>query len=197
VALPRCRQGILQSDTPQPIIYTFVAHISADGLAAFALLSYASARDQQGIASVCAGQQGAGVTTYQMAAGCTLTSCTDLAALLGPSIAQHDNAILAAEQDGSVANWTAVYQLTSRQVTAQYSPAAFAALLNRQVVSVGKITAISAPLTAPVVQFTPEGQAYCAVQQTVKIEHNGRQSTQTLLSYYVVENGAWLFWFTA
>jgi hypothetical protein len=193
----RCLQGSLQGDNPVPILFTFLAHISSDGLAAFATLAYANARDPVGTTNLCKlGQGTTGVTTYQLAAGCTLDSCTELATLTGPDVAKHDTSLLAAEKNGSVANWTAVYQLTSRQVTAQYSPEDFAALLNQQVRSVGKITAISAPASNPPVEFTPEGQAYFSVRQSVTYQHGGSSHTKTLTSYYVLENGTWLFWFT-
>jgi len=86
--------------------------------------------------------------------------------------------------------------MTSRQITAQYSLEGFAALLNQQVKSVGKITAISTPATNPAIEFTPEGQAYFSVQQTVTFRHGGHSHSKTLTSYYVLENGAWLFWFS-
>ena len=110
---------------------------------------------------------------------------------------EHDAALLAAEENGNLSNWTNVYNLTSRQVTAQYLPADFQTLFNQQVASVGKITSISTPVTSPVAEFTPEGQAYFAVTQTVKIQHSGVTHTRTLTSYYILENGTWLFWFTA
>ena len=196
-APPRCLKGSLQGDTPVPILFTFLAHISSDGLAAFATLSYANVQDRIGTSDLCQQGQGtAGVTTYQLAVGCTLSSCTELATLTGPSVASHDSALLTAEQNGSVSNWSPVYQMTSRQVTAQYSVDDFAALLNQQVKSVGKITSISAPPANPTVQFTPEGQAYFSVQQIVTYRHGGSSHTKTLTSYYVLENGTWLFWFT-
>jgi hypothetical protein len=193
----RCLQGTLQGNTTVPILFTFLAHISSDGLAAFATLSFANPRDTVGTTNLCKlGQGTTGVTTYQLAVGCTLAGCTDLATLAGPSVANHDGALLKAEQNGSVNNWRPVYQMTSRQVTAQYSLEGFAALLNQQVKSVGKITAISTPAAAPEIAFTPEGQAYFSVQQTVTYRHNGNSHTKTLTSYYVLENGAWLFWFS-
>ncbi len=157
-ASPRCLKGNLQGDTPVPILYTFLAHISSDGLAAFATLSYANVQDQVGMSNLCQKGQGTtGVTTYQLAVGCTLGSCTELATLTGPSVANHDSALLTAEQNGSVSNWSPVYQMTSRQVTAQYSLEDFAALLNQQVKSVGKITAISAPPANPTSPVHPGG----------------------------------------
>ena len=196
-ALPRCLKGNLQGDTPLPILYTFLAHISSDGLAAFATLSYASVQDGVGTSNLCQQGQGTtGVTTYQLAVGCTLGTCTELASLTGPSVAKHDSALLTAERNGSDSNWRPVYQMTSRQVTAQYSLADFAALLNRQVKTVGKITSISTPPANPSVQFTPEGQAYFSVQQTVTYQHDGSSHSKTLTSYYDLEDGAWLFWFT-
>ena len=197
--VPRCQDGILQSDATSPIsiVYTYLAHVSSDGMAAFATLSYASAQDQLGVAVLCKGVQGPGVTTYQMSAGCTLASCTDLSSLTGPTVASYDTALLAAEQNGSLSNWSSVYKLTSSQVTAQYDPADFANLLNQQVASVGKITSISTPLANPTVEFTPEGQAYFAVAQSVTYVRSGSTHKQSLTSYYILENGGWVFWFSS
>jgi hypothetical protein len=194
-----CLDGVLQSDTNNPanpdvFAYTFVAHISSDGLAAFATLSYVSTQDQAAVAEFCKGIQVPGVTTYQLSSGCTLTSCNDLTAITGPTVASYDAALLQAEQNG---NWDDVYKQTSRQVTAQYQAGDFAALLNQQVAAIGKITSISTPLTNPVVEFTPEGQAYFAVTQTVTFQHSGANHSQELTSYYILENGIWDYWFSS
>jgi hypothetical protein len=201
-----CTPGFLLSDSkqPTPIAVSFLSHISQDGLAAFATLSYI-ASDQKSVRTLCAGlaQKGVGVgalggaTTYQLQAGCTLDSCDDLTAAAGPAVDQYDAAVLAAEQNGSVANWSSVYKETSQQITAQYPVVQdFATLLNQQVASVGKITQISEPASPPAPEYTPEGQAYFEIQQTVTVVGKGGTSTRKLISYYLLESGAWHFWFS-
>jgi hypothetical protein len=193
----RCLSGTLESDTPIPIEYTFISHMSQDGLAAFAMFSYAKAQDKLGIVALCQnGTQSVGITTYRLLAGCTLDSCQDLASLAGPSVDQYDAAVLGAEAKGSQANWDAVYQRTCQQITAQYPAAEFATYLNQQVESVGKITKLSEPISPPQPEYTPEGQAYFEITQTVTVLRNGASSTRTLTSYYLLENGAWKFWFS-
>ena len=190
----RCRQGTLQSDTALPITYTFFAHISSDGLAAFATFTYVSAQDKAGVTQLCDKGSSQGLASYQVLAGCTATTCSDLASQAGPSVTAYDSAVVTAEQTG---NWDAVYPLTSQQITAQYPPQEFANILNQQVESVGKITAISEPPTAPVVQYTPQWQAYFVVQQTLTLLQKGSSHTQLLTSYYLLENGMWQFWFSS
>jgi hypothetical protein len=193
-----CLRGILQSDNQVSVFFTFLSHISQDGLAAYATFSYINSQDQADFPQLCdkGAQQGPGITTYQLQAGCAIDSCQDLAALSGPTVNQYDTAVLAAEQNGSSTNWAAVYQLTSQQITAQYPLQEFASYLNQQVESVGKITNMSKPLFPPTPEYTPEGQAYYEIQQTVTILRHGSSSTRTLISYYLLENGAWRFWFS-
>jgi hypothetical protein len=199
-----CAPGFLLSDSSQPtsVAVSFLSHISQDGLAAFATLSYI-AENPKSVGPICSklaasgqGITGPGTTTYQLQAGCTLDSCEDLTAAAGPAVDQYDAAILAAESNGSVDNWSSVYKETSQQITAQYPVQEFATLLNQQVDSVGKITQISAPASPPAPEYTPEGQAYFAVQQTVTVVRKGSSSTRTLISYYLLESGAWHFWFS-
>jgi hypothetical protein len=192
-----CVGGTLQTDDkqPLPIALYFISHISQDGLAAYASLSYITASDKTGIGLLCdhGTRTGPGITTYLLQAGCTLDSCEDLTSLAGPTVDKYDAEVLADENSG---NWSDVYQLTSQQITAQYPPDAFATLLNQQVESVGKITQISEPLSPPAPTYTPEGQAYFEVQQTITVLRHGASSTRTLTSYYVLENAVWHFWFS-
>jgi hypothetical protein len=190
-----CDRGILQSDNQVSIFFTFESHISPDGLAAFATFSYINSQDQTDFPLLCqkGAQQGPGITTYQLQSGCTVDSCQDLTSLAGPTVDQYDTVVLAAERNG---NWDAVYQLTSRQITAQYPRQEFASYFNQQVESVGKITQISEPLSPPAPEYTPEGQAYFEIQQTVTVLRHSGSSTRTLISYYLLENGAWRFWFS-
>jgi hypothetical protein len=193
-----CDQGTLLSDNQVSIYFTFRSHMSQDGLAAFATFSYINVLDQKDYPSLClkGSPQGSGVTTYQLQAGCTVDICQDLTSLAGPTVDQYDTAVLAAEQNGSPANWAAVYRMTCQQITAQYPPQEFAPYLNQQVESEGKITQISEPLSPPAPEYTPEWQAYFEIQQTVTILRHGSSSTRTLISYYLLENGAWRFWFS-
>jgi hypothetical protein len=188
---PVCLPGTLASDKSQDIYYEFFGHFSGDGLAAYGTFSYVLASDKIGIREFCTDNQtqGQGITTYNLSAGCTPTSCQDLISQIGPSVATYDSDVINAD-------WNDAYGLASEQITDQYSQAEFSDLLNQQTASTGKITAISPPLTTPVVQFTPEYQAYFAAQQTVTVDDKGAMSTQTLTNYYILENGSWLFWFS-
>jgi hypothetical protein len=192
-----CFGGTLQTDDklPTPIFIYFLSHISQDGLAAYATLSYILSGNKLNFGLFCdkGDHQGPGTTTYQLQAGCTLDSCEDLTAAAGPTVDKFDTEVLAAEQNG---NWSNVYPFTSQQISAQYPPAEFAALLNQQVGSVGKITKMSEPLSPPAPAYTPEGQAYFEVQQTITVLQHGASSTRTLTSYYLLENAAWHFWFS-
>jgi hypothetical protein len=198
--LTGCDRGILLSDNQVSIYFTFRSHISQDGLGAYATFSYINVQDQTDFPVLClkGSPQGSGVTTYQLQAGCTVDSCQDLTSLAGPTVDQYDAAVLAAEQNGSSnpASWDAVFNMTSQQITAQYPLQEFASYFNQQVASVGKITQISEPLSPPVPEYTPEGQAYFEIQQTVTVVQHGRSSSRTLISYYLLENGAWRFWFS-
>jgi hypothetical protein len=190
-----CVQGSLLSGNQVSIYFTFRSHISQDGLAAFATFSYINVLDQRDFPLLClkGSPQGSGVTTYQLQAGCTVDTCQDLTSLAGPTVDQYDTAVLAAEQSG---NWDAVYGMTSQQITAQYPQPEFTSYFNQQAESVGKITQMSKPLSPPTPEYTPEGQAYFEIQQTITVVQHGESSSRTLISYYVLENGAWRFWFS-
>jgi hypothetical protein len=199
-----CVPGSLQSDSlqPTPIAVSFLSHISNDGLAAFATVSIIPS-DPAATRDLCAvlEKQGQGVDarggqTYQLQAGCTSDSCDDLTSAAGPTVDQFDTVVLAAEQNGSVDKWKSVYGLTSEQITAQYPLQDFATYLNQQVASVGTITQISEPVSPPAPEYTPEGQAYFEVQQTITVLQHGSSSTRTLTSYYLLESGSWHFWFS-
>jgi hypothetical protein len=53
----------------------------------------------------------------------------------------------------------------------------------------GTIILISSPSTAPVIQYTPQGQAYFAVPQIITLVHSGTTRTESLTSYFILENG--------
>jgi hypothetical protein len=176
-----------------PVVYALQSRVGPSGLVAYAGLSYALASDSGGVATVCGGEP----PTYQMASGCTSSTCTDVLATAGPTAGKHDDAVVQAAHANTVAGWEAVYQLTSRTLTGQYDDVAFANAMIAQVNSRGRITAISPIAGGPTVQFDSAGQAYFEVSQTVTLDHNGTTTTQTVTSYYVLEGGAWMFWFSA
>jgi hypothetical protein len=185
-----CASGTLESDTPIPIDYLFRSLISSDGLAAAALFVYVSASDQAGVRQLCLDNNTKGFTIYQLSAGCTLTTCVNLAAQAGPSVTAYDTAVIAD-------NWSQVWMLTSQQITAQYPESAFVTTLTQDSKSDGNITSISPPPPQPTIQYTPEKQAYFLVDQTVTVKKNGSSHTESITSYYLLEGGMWKFWFSA
>jgi hypothetical protein len=186
--------GTLDSDTPYTIDYFFLGHISADGLAAYATFTYSCAQENASFlsrsAEACLKATGNATATYQLSAGCTALTCTDLAGQAGPSVTAYDNAVKSGD-------WSTAWTLTSQQITAQYPQGLFVTTLDQQSKSVGTITDIVTPSVSPTVLYTPQGQAYFSVDQAVTLLHGGVTSTKTITSYYLLEAGVWKFWFSA
>jgi hypothetical protein len=180
-----------------PIVFSLTSRIGQYGLVAYAGLSYAAADDAAGVSRVCGSTAGAASLDYQMASGCTADACTDPLATAGPAVGKHDGAIVHAAGANTTDAWREVYNLSARSVTGQYTDSDFAAIMTAQTGSKGRITQISPITSAPAIQFDAAGQAYYSVTQTVTLDRNGTTSTQQITSYYLLEGGAWLFWFSA
>jgi hypothetical protein len=60
----------------------------------------------------------------------------------------------------------------------------------------GTITAIAPSSGQPSVRFDSGGQAYFTVVESVTYSHSGKSTTTQLTSYYLLEGGAWMFWFS-
>ena len=206
-----CQGGTLiasnQTSTPtgatgtsytQPVVFSLQAHFDPYLLVAYAHILYAPSSDQNAIGAVCQGQATtSGVTSLEMNAGCTATTCgspLDDAMTAPPA---YDQAIVKAMKERGIDGWSAVWSLTSRTVTAQYSKADFAALMNRLSDQVGTITALAPTSGPPAVEWDTGGQAYYTVVESVTYTHGGKSKTVSITSYYLLEGGAWMFWFSA
>lgn len=206
-----CQSGTLvassQTSTPngpsgasitQTVAFALQAHFDPYLLAAYAHILYAPLSDQLATAAVCQGQATAsGVTSLEMNAGCTAAGCgapLDDAMTAPPA---YEQAIVKAMKERGIDGWSAVWNLTSRAVTAQYSQADFAALMNRLSDQVGTITAISETSGPPAVEWDTGGQAYYTIVENVTYTHGGKSKTVSVTSYYLLEGGEWMFWFSA
>lgn len=160
-------------------------HIGQGGLIAYAGLSFLPG------ANVCTQPP-----TWEMQAGCVGTqSPADCTPPAPPAAAaqSYGSAFTAAVQSRS---WSAVYALNSQLVQGQYSAASFAALMNQDAADLGRITSISAPLTTPLISFDSSGQAYFVATQNITRAADGITTTQRISSYFLLEGGAWRFWFS-
>lgn len=168
----------------QPASILIQARIDPSGLVAYAQASYASCVTKQG---------GRGV----MASGCTLTACNDVLAQVGPAVQQYYSSVVMASADRSQDAWNKVYAQVSQTTRGQYTPEQFASQLNKQIESVGQITSVSPMTGPPVLQYDTAGQSFFAVKQQITYNHNGTTTTRDSTSYYLMEGGQWVFWFSA
>src|SRR5262249_24042295 len=134
----------------------------------------------------------------EMRSGCDTTSCgpspLDTAA---PSVVAYDGDGIAAAASGTTESCTSLYNATEPATTAQYTPEEFAHTMNRQVAQIGRIVGITGPSGAITVQYDKAGQSFFALAQTVSLEKHGKTSTRDVTSYFFLEGGQWLFWFSA
>lgn len=182
----------------QPVAFELQARFDQYLLVAYVQILYAPTSDQNAVGAVCKAQAGvSGVTSLEMIAGCTATSCTsplDNAMAAPPA---YEQAMIHAMQQRGLDAWSAVWALTSRTVTAQYNQSEFAALMNRLSDQIGTITAITATSGPPSVLFDSGGQAYFTLVESVTYTHGGKSKTVQITSYYLLEGGEWMFWFSA
>lgn len=168
----------------QSVNIAIQARIDPSGLVAYAQVAYAGCSTKQG---------GEGV----MASGCTSTTCTDVLAQVGPAVQQYGSSIVAASADRGQAAWNKVYAQISQTTRGQYTPEQFAAQLNQQIDSVGRITAVSPITGPPVIQYDTAGQAFFAVKQQITYRNKSSATTRDITSYFLMEDGQWVFWFSA
>ncbi|HEX6799003.1 MAG TPA: hypothetical protein VF116_14930 [Ktedonobacterales bacterium] len=189
--------GLAGARATQPVAIALQAHFDQYLLVAYVHILYAPTSDQKAVTAVCQGQAGAsGVTSLEMIAGCTAAGCgAPLDDAMGAPPA-YEQAIVQAMKQRGVEGWSKVWALTSRSVTAQYSKADFATLMNQLSDKVGTITAITPASGPPSIRFDSGGQAYYTVVENVTYAHAGKTTTARLTSYYLLEGGAWLFWFS-
>ena len=183
-AVVTCTARVATASSEDPANVFLQARIDKSGLVAYAQIGYSGCRTKLG---------GEGV----MESGCTPTSCNDLLAQVGPAVQQYDSSMVAATADRSQDSWNKVYGQICQTVRAQYSPEQFAAELNKQIDSLGRITAISPITSAPIVQYDTGGHAFYAVKQRITYSLNGATTTRDSTTYYLAEGGQWVFWFSA
>lgn len=160
------------------------ARIDKSGLVAYAQVAYVGCG---------ARQSGEGV----MESGCTATACNDLLAQVSPAVQQYSSSIVAASADRSQDAWNKVYMQVSQTTRGQYTSEQFATQLNKQIDSLGQITAVSPITGPPPLQYDTAGHAFFAVNQQITYSHNGTTTTRESTSYYLIEGGQWVFWFSA
>lgn len=160
------------------------ARIDTSGLVAYAQVAYGGCGTRQSGESV-------------MLSGCTPTACTDVLAQVSASVQQYDASVVTASASHSQDAWSKVYAQVSQTTRGQYTPEQFATQLDNQIASVGQITAVSPIIAPPVLQYDTAGQAFFAVKQQITYSHNGTTTTRDTTSYYLIESGQWVFWFSA
>lgn len=208
--LSGCTRGLLavsrqsaaasrQSTSAQtPVEYALRMHADQYGLVAYAEILYAPVTNELAASAVCKGAvEVPGTTHLLMRAGCDAASCTsplDTAVAAPP---QYENALLGAMNSRSQGAWEAVYNQTSHLITKQFpNVGQFASFMNGQVDHGGRMTAASVSGPAPQVQFDVAGQAYYTVVEHVTYQLKGKTTSQDYTSYYLLESGQWVFWFS-
>ncbi len=197
-----CLQGVLRlsksSGGAQGIVYTLVTRFDQYAMVAYAHLVYASTRDKAGAAGVCSGQTGQGSEqALDMLSGCTVSDCASPVDTAGPTVTAFDSSVVGAAKQGSPQSWKKIYAGTSRVMTAQYGGDRFGTLIAQQAQKKGRIKSITPSNSSPQVQFDAAGQAYFTVTDAVGLDKGGgNTSVVTVTTYYLLESGQWVFWFS-
>lgn len=200
--IPTCVSGVLHQSKGNggsiPIVYTLVTRFDQYAMVAYAHLVYAPARDKLGATAVCAGQTGQGnEQEFDMLSGCTASGCTSPVDTAGPMVSGFESSVVGAAKQHNAKSWQAVYKGASRVMTAQYGGDRFGTLIEGQAQKKGHITSITPSTTPPQVQFDAAGQAYFIVTDAVALDQGGgKTSTVNVTSYYLLESGQWVFWFS-
>jgi hypothetical protein len=199
---PTCARGVLNlskgSGGSLLIVYTLTARFDQYAMVAYAHLVYASTRDKLGATAVCAGQTGqAGEQEVDMVSGCAADSCTSPVDSAGPTVTAFESSVVGAAKQHNPKSWQAVWKGASRALTAQYGSDRFGSLIEGQAQKKGHIKSITPSNVSPQVQFDSAGQAYFTVTDSVALDMGGgNTSTVTVTSYYLLESGQWVFWFS-
>jgi len=197
-----CREGVLRlsknSGGALSIVYTLLTHFDQYAMVAYAHLVYASARDKLGLEGVCSGQTGlAGEQALDMLSGCTATDCTSPVDTAGPTVTTFESSVVGAAKQGNPPSWKQAYTGSSRVITAQYSSDRFGTLIEQQAQKKGRIKSITPSKSVPQIQFDAAGQAYFIVTDSVELDKGGGNTlVVTVTSYYLLESGQWVFWFS-
>lgn len=93
-------------------------------------------------------------------------------------------------------DWAALYVLSSQTITGSFTQAEFVQLMTQQAQSVGTVTAIL--LTSePKVSVDQNGTTTFSVTENITSTVNGSAQIQATTVFFVLEGGAWKFWYTA
>lgn len=197
-----CVQGVLHlskgAGGAEAIVYTLATHFDQYALVAYAHLVYASARDKLGATGVCNGQTGqGGEQAIDMLSGCTASACTSPVETAGPTVTEFESSVVGAAKSGGPQSWNQVYAGTSRVMSAQYGGDRFGTLIEQQAQKQGRIKSITPKTTSTQVEFDTAGQAYFIVTDTVELDKGGGNTANvSVTSYYLLESGQWVFWFS-
>ncbi|HEU0026897.1 MAG TPA: hypothetical protein VFQ25_07250 [Ktedonobacterales bacterium] len=197
-----CLKGILRvsknSGGAQAIVYTLVTRFDQYAMVAYAHLVYALTRDEIGAAGVCSGLTGQGnEQALDMLSGCAASGCTSPVDTAGPTVTAFESSVVGAAKQGESPSWKQIYAGTSRVMTAQYGGDRFGTLIEQQAQKKGRIKSITPSHSSPQIQFDAAGQAYFAVTDSVELDKGaGNTSVVTVTSYYLLESGQWVFWFS-
>lgn len=197
-----CVEGVLHlsknSGGAQLTVYTLVTHFDQYAMVAYAHLVYASARDKAGSAGVCSGQTGqGGEQALDMLSGCTVSSCASPVDTAGPTVTAFESSVVGAAKQKNAKSWKQIYAGSSHVITAQYGSDSFGSLIEQQAQKKGRIKSITPSHATPQVLFDAAGQAYFTVTDSVALDKGGgNTSVVTVTSYYLLESGQWVFWFS-
>ena len=199
---PTCAQGALGMSAKgggvESVVYTLTARFDQYALVAYAHLVYAPSSDKAGASAVCSNQTGQGSEqALDMFSGCTATDCVSPVDTAGPAVTAFESSVVSAAKQHTAQSWAQVYPGVSRVMSAQYSGDRFGAAIEGQVKQQGRITSITPAGTEPQVQFDTAGEAYFTVTDTVTLDKgSGNVTSVTVTSYYLLESGQWVFWFS-
>jgi hypothetical protein len=195
-----CQPARLVGAKPRQVVAELTTLFDAHALVAFAQIRVAEipAFDSVEVATLCK----LATNTYTMQSGCDPSgACVDPVATASVAAPRYENQLIAANNDPSKvrspATWQPVYDASSSVIRGQYSGAQFADAMARAIEKVGKITAIAPIPETVVVQTAPTGESYFIAHSNVTFSLNGKSSTRTVASYYLLEGGQWRFWFSA
>ncbi len=92
-------------------------------------------------------------------------------------------------------DWATVYASTSRIVTGDLTQEQYAQILSQQIQNGGTISSIVMTSNPEVITNADEAP-YFIVQEQVTTVKNGKTQTQSLTSIFILEDGAWKYWFS-
>jgi hypothetical protein len=190
-----CQYVRLVGDKPRQVAAELTTRFDAHALVAFAQMRYAEipAFDSVDLASLCKLAN----NTYTMQSGCGPSgACVDPVAAASVAAPRYEYQLVAANKSPSPSTWQPVYASSSSVIRGQYSNTQFADAMARAIEKVGKITAITPVAETITVRTSSTGQSYFIVHSSITFSLNGKSSTRSVASYYLLEGGQWRFWFS-